>query len=325
MGRAVFVLIGTALTAAFILSYESHPGRTTYVSHPTRPRQQSAPGTSNKISHAGQQRTWKAQHVTAVHQASASKATGATPHVLSETMIAQFAEPPPFSPPPPRDTSHTLAPPPPPALASSEAAVEDDSRRGGGASTPLARCKSMRSQHSVVIGASWGTLPLSGQNLWTDLKCDNVLRGLPTPPTPQPPGRVGGGGGDHFLREYNAHLTASLGARRVQPVRRIRRADPPNGPRLVVAVCACTTSRGIARIARLEQLTLFGIMLPTLVATLTQTPSAVSDVMSLARASGGGDGSAGGAAAGGGNGVGSGVGSDPSSCLLYTSPSPRDS
>lgn len=125
----------------------------------------------------------------------------------------------------------------------------------------------MRDVHHVIIGVSWGTLPASLQIEWTQLSCDRILRGdvQPQPqlraPNAKPSQELAA-----FELDYNARLSDALKERRVTPSRRIHR--PEGSQQLVVAVCASTTSRGIHSIRQLEQLTLFSIMLPSLVRTL---------------------------------------------------------
>ena len=133
----------------------------------------------------------------------------------------------------------------------------------------------------MIIGVSWGSLPAEGQQEWTRLSCDAVLRGERPPPRQawfQPPVQREYTPDPAFAREYNRRLDTALAERRVTPSRRLRKAASPES--LVVAVCASTTSRGLRNISRLDQLTLFNIMVPSLVQTLLATPARDVDAAS---------------------------------------------
>lgn len=207
----------------------------------------------------------------------------------SKELLAHFAEPPPVPPPPPRAApppAHSEALPrrvtpplPPPSMSrrSSSSMVERAWQRLAGTLSELlpppppttaetttqrdeAHCRQLRSQHTVVIGVSWGSLPASGQLLWTRMQCDALLRGLPTT------ARVGTGGADGsdpWLRAYRERHTAAL-ATRPSSRRIARSAGEPR--RLTLAVCACTTSRGMRK-TQLDDFTLFSLMLPSLLRT----------------------------------------------------------
>ena len=199
-----------------------------------------------------------------------------SPYKPSQTLIQQFAEPPP-SPPSKLNSiinifTHAAASPPPPTTSTTTP------------TEPLAKkqCEQLQQRHGVVIGSSWGSLPNDCQSLWNRLRCDDALRGktssLPSAPTAQieecvrpepttPP--TADAAPTPFELDYNTKLAAALAHRRITPSRRLRR----NSSNLVIAVCACTTSRMMSNLQRLEQLTLFNIMLPSLVATLSQGPS----------------------------------------------------
>lgn len=132
----------------------------------------------------------------------------------------------------------------------------------------------MRQQHNVVIRASWGSLPLVSQHLWTRLGCDALLLGDGSRPPAAQAALASGIGPDAqtaFLTAYKAQHDSAMRQRRLDPARRLSRgsssADSASG-RVVLAVCACTTSRGF-RPQRLGQLTLFRLMLPSLIRTLS--------------------------------------------------------
>jgi hypothetical protein len=42
---------------------------------------------------------------------------------------------------------------------------------------PADECARMVDSHAVVVGVSWGSLPLSGRERWTQLRCDQQMQG----------------------------------------------------------------------------------------------------------------------------------------------------
>ena len=134
----------------------------------------------------------------------------------------------------------------------------------------------MQRDHNVKIGTSWGTLTLQKQRQWNIFTCDVVLRAADMP--------LGDERSSDFTQQYRQRHAAALASR--EPARAIQRLDVDSAkgaahvqaaPRkkLVVAVCACTTSRGINR-DRLEGFTLFNLMLPSLLRSLA-TPDTLKD------------------------------------------------
>ena len=199
------------------------------------------------------------------------------PAIGSEA-IKMFAEPPPLPPLAHRASSSSPPPPtPPPKRLPLEPA-------GAAPSSAKARCESMQTQHSVVVGASWGSLTPQDQQLWTALKCDahvHGLVGLPSGAAPSQavtrPAVAALQGDDAFTRDYKRRLREALASR--PATRRLSRpqttAQSATARPLVIAVCACTTSRGL-KFTKLEQFTLFNLMLPSLLTTL-RNPATLND------------------------------------------------
>ena len=51
--------------------------------------------------------------------------------------------------------------------------AQTDDAADDAADSDAARCKALRIKHGVLVGTSWGSLPLSGQRLWQSLDCDS--------------------------------------------------------------------------------------------------------------------------------------------------------
>lgn len=54
-----------------------------------------------------------------------------------------------------------------------------DSHAGEGLSSASATCERLATAHAVIVGVSWGTLPLHKQGEWTELECDRALAHSP--------------------------------------------------------------------------------------------------------------------------------------------------
>ena len=185
-----------------------------------------------------------------------------------------------YSPPPPMPTPRwpaAVAPPPraiappPRAFAPPPELVVHVSR---------VQCTEMQQAYRVVIGTSWGSLPITKRTTWSQLKCDALLTAVEPPPHALVEGHrlptggtssrsAGGGahamahaGGAGFLADYRRRHDAALAGR--EPPRRLQRNASSSG--VVIAVCASTTSRNL-RPTSLEQLSLFRLALPSLAST----------------------------------------------------------
>ena len=123
----------------------------------------------------------------------------------------------------------------------------------------------MQKRYTVVVGSSWGSLPPPLQDRWTRLRCDahaSVLATRSVDPNEHTPV---GGAHTPITRQpsdpYERALSAALASRS----RHLRR-DSEGA--VVVAVCVSVTTRKL-RPSRLEQLSLFTIMLPSMLKTLS--------------------------------------------------------
>ena len=179
--------------------------------------------------------------------------------VLAASVYAADTWPPPpirFSPPP------SSSPPPPPPPPQPQKLVSN------GMSSTMAECDQMQTGHNVVIGRSWGSLPSSLQVRWTKMSCDGVLGGRRAPPV-----MAQASGSSDFLSDYRRNHVRALAGREKQ--RRLQKegsvARTTGGSPTVIAVGACTTSRGFKSSARLDELTLFRLMLPSLVSTFNSS------------------------------------------------------
>ena len=206
------------------------------------------------------------------------------------------------APPPPLVISIHMGLPPPPAVAvPSPARVTDASmppkpsahqspppllQRG----TSVGKCTEMSTNHGVVIGSSWGSLPLAMQLQWTRLGCDSILRHASAVVVASPPSHDSSRSPTgSFLGDYRRNHRDALAGRETS--RRIQRNAtvgylPPQawaaagGLPTVIAVCACTTSRGFSP-SRLEQLALFRLMVPSLVSTFSRSASRMRERLEL--------------------------------------------
>ena len=94
------------------------------------------------------------------------------------------------------------------------------------------RCSQMQTRHHVVIGQTWGSLPVARQHEWAQLHCDVVLKSasrrdaIPVNPDQHT-------GGSHFLQRYKQQHLAAL-ANRSNSSRLVRSASDRD--RVVIAV-----------------------------------------------------------------------------------------